>query len=140
MYAGALGGGPLHDISGRQPDVVGDDPHGAFGQAAAAFGAAVEEPGAMDRLLPLPFGTMTGRTFLRFAAFDLLLHSWDLSRTLDVELTVPDELVGPVDHFARQVLAGVPRDGVNFAEPVEVAASAPPLERLVAFTGRTPRC
>ena len=138
MFAGALQGGPLWDISGRNPDVVGDDPTAAFGRAAEAFGAATQAPGAMDRLLPLPFGTMTGETFLRFAAFDLLVHGWDLSRTLDAEMTVPDELVIEVDRFARQVLSPAVRDGVNFGPEVVVEEGAPPLDRLVALTGRTP--
>ena len=85
MYAGALQGGPVGDISGRQPDVIGDDPAAAFGRAVEVFGAATQAPGSMERLLPLPFATMTGETFLRFVAFDLLVHSWDLGHTLDVE-------------------------------------------------------
>lgn len=138
MFAGAFGGGPLHDISGRQPDVVGDDPAAAFGRASEAFGAAAQASGAMERLLPLPFGTMTGETFLRFVAFDLLVHAWDLSRTLDADFEVPDELVVEIDHFARQVLGGVPRDGTTFGPEVEAPTGATPVECLVAFTGRRP--
>lgn len=137
MFAGALQGGPLHDISGRNPDVVGNDPAAAFGRAAGAFGAATQAEGAMERLLPLPFGTMTGETFLRFAAFDLLVHSWDLGRTLDVDVDVPEELVDQVVSFAHQVLGGVLRDGVDFGPPVDVLPGATRLEQLVAFTGRT---
>jgi uncharacterized protein (TIGR03086 family) len=136
MFAGALQGGPLHDISGRNPDVVGDDPMGAFGRAADSFGQATQAPGAMERILPLPFGTMTGETFLRFAAFDLLVHGWDLARTLDTDLAAPDELVVEVGAFAHQVLGGVPRDGVNFGPVADAPPGASPMEQLVAFTGR----
>jgi uncharacterized protein (TIGR03086 family) len=138
MFAGALQGGPLRDISGRNPDVVGDDPTAAFGRAAEAFGAATQAGGAMERLLPLPFGTMTGETFLRFAAFDLLVHSWDLGRTLDVDVDVPDDVVLQIDRFARQLLSPGVRDGVNFAPEVVVDPGAAPLDRLVALSGRTP--
>lgn len=136
MFAGALQGGPLHDISGRCPDVIGLDPAGAFGRAGEAFGAATQAPGAMERILPLPFGTMTGETFLRFAAFDLLVHGWDLARTLDADLVVPDELVDEVEAFAHQVLGGVPRDGVNFGPAADAPPGASRMEQLVAFTGR----
>jgi uncharacterized protein (TIGR03086 family) len=136
MFAGALQGGPLHDISGRNPDVVGVDPAAAFGQAAEAFGAATQAPGAMERLLPLPFGTMTGETFLRFAAFDLLVHAWDLASVLDTEVELPDEVVAPIAGFAHQVLGGVARDGVNFGPEEVPPPGATPLEQLVAFTGR----
>lgn len=136
MYAGALQGGPVGDISGRQADVVGDDPAGAFGRGVEVFGAATQAPGSMERVLPLPFGTMTGETFLRFVAFDLLVHTWDLSRTLDTDVEAPDELVASADHFARQVLAGVPRDRVNFGPETDAPPTATALEQLVAFTGR----
>jgi uncharacterized protein (TIGR03086 family) len=136
MFAGALQGGPLHDISGRCPDVIGQDPAGAFGRAAQAFGDATQAPGAMAQILPLPFGTMTGETFLRFAAFDLLVHSWDLARTLDADLDASDGLVDEITAFAHQVLGGVARDGVNFGPVADVPPGATRLEQLVAFTGR----
>ena len=79
---------------------------------------------------------MTGETFLRFAAFDLLVHAWDLARTLDADLEVPDALVDEVTGFAHQVLGGVPRDGVNFGPAADVPPGASRLEQLVAFTGR----
>lgn len=137
MFADAFGGAPLQDISGRLPDVVGDDPMGAFGRAVERFGAAAQQPGAMERVLPLPFGSMTGQTFLRFAAFDLLVHSWDLATTLDEPLAVPDELVDEIDRFAHVVLDPWTRDHINFQEPRPDPIGTTPLERLVAFTGRT---
>lgn len=137
MFADAFGGAPVRDISGRLPDVVGDDPAAAFAAAAERFGAGTQQPGAMERVLPLPWGAMSGRTFLRFAAFDLLVHAWDLSTTLEAELDVPDELVVEVDAFARRALGGWPRDDVNFRAATAEVPGATPLERLVAFTGRT---
>lgn len=138
MFADAFGGAPLRDISGRLPDVVGDDPSAAFGRAVERFGAAAQQPGAMERVLPLPVGSMTGQTFLRFAAFDLLIHSWDLATTLDAPLEVPEDLVAEVDRFARIVLEPWQRDGINFQEPTTDPSGATALERLVAYTGRTP--
>lgn len=138
MFADAFSGAPLRDISGRLPDIIGDDPTTAFGQTVERFGSAAQQPGAMERVLPLPFGSMTGQTFLRFAAFDLLIHSWDLATTLDAPLDVPDELVAEVDRFARIVLDPWQRDGINFQEATADPGDASALERLVAFTGRTP--
>ena len=138
MFAGVFEGGPIHDISGRMPDVVGDDPAAAFAAAAERFGAATQAPGAMEQAFALPWASMTGPTFLRFVAFDLLVHSWDLATTLGVDVEVPDPLVSEVDHFARQVLDPWTRDGVNFAAAVPISAAAAPLDRLAAYTGRTP--
>src|SRR5690606_21210972 len=133
----AFAGAPLRDISGRMSDVVGDDPAAAFSRAVERFGAAAQLPGAMERVLPLPVGSMTGQTFLRFAAFDLLIHSWDLASTLAAPLGLPDDLVGEVDPFAHVVLDPWTRDHINFQEATGERQGTS-LEQLVAFTGRKP--
>ena len=136
MFTDAFGGAPLRDISGRMPDVVADAPMPAFEAAAGGFGAATQQPGAMDQLFALPWGTMTGRTLLRFVAFDLLMHSWDLATTLGTEVEVPEELVVEIEAFAHLVLDPWDRDDVNFTAPLPAATDAAPLERLVAYSGR----
>jgi uncharacterized protein (TIGR03086 family) len=137
MYAEVFGGGPVEDISGRMPDVIGDSPLAAFEAAAGRFGAATQQPGAMDAVFSLVYGPMTGRTFLRFAAFDLLVHSWDLATTLGVGVEVADEVVLEAEAFAHLVLDPWTRDNVNFGNPTPAAPGARPLERLVAYTGRS---
>lgn len=136
MFADAFEGEPVRDISGRLPDVVGDDPAAAVTAAAQRFGDATRSPGAMDRVLELPWGPMEGPEVLRFIAFDLMVHSWDLATTLGVELDVREELVEDVDGFAHGVLDPWPRDDVNFSAPQPCPDGATSLERLVAYTGR----
>lgn len=138
MFADAFAGAELRDISGRLPDAIGGDPAAAFAAAAGRFVEGTSRPGAMERVLPLPFGAMTGRTFLRFVAFDLMIHTWDLATSLGEEPDISDDLVGDVDGFARRVLDAAPRDGVNFGPPAQAPATATRLEQLVAFTGRDP--
>ncbi|CAN5897839.1 TIGR03086 family metal-binding protein [soil metagenome] len=138
MFAEAFSGGPISDISGRMPDVIGGDPFVAFEAAAGRFGAAAEGPGAMEQVFDLPYGPMTGKTFLRFAAFDLLVHGWDLATTLGRDVDVPGELTEEVDTFARHVLEPWTRDGINFTDQTPPAVGASPLQRLIAYTGRTP--
>jgi uncharacterized protein (TIGR03086 family) len=136
MFAAAFAGAPLQDISGQLPDHVGDDPAGAFARAAEGFGAAVQREGALQVVFDLPFGTMTGATFLRFAAFDLLVHAWDLATAIGAPLDEPpDALVAEVDRFAHEVLAGG-RDPVGFAPARPVPEGASPMSALVAYSGR----
>jgi hypothetical protein len=118
-------GAPVRDISGRLPDVVGDDPAAAFGAAAARFGDAAGGPGAMDRILSLPWGAMTGHTFLRFAAFDLLVHARDLATTIEADLDVPGPVVEEVASFARRV----PEAGSATASPSRRRRPRPPVHR-----------
>ncbi|MFP4512127.1 MAG: TIGR03086 family metal-binding protein [Acidimicrobiales bacterium] len=136
MFCGAFNGDAMQDISGRMPDVVGDDPAGAFGATAEAFGASVALPGAMEREYAMPFGPMDGPTVLRYLAFDLSIHTWDLASALGSDVGLPDDLIAEVDRFGRRVLGGWSRDGINFQEAVAPPDGADTLERLVAFTGR----
>jgi len=138
MFADAFGGAPVLDISGRLPDVVGDDPNGAFGAAAARFGAALEQPGVADRVLDLPFGPMTVGTFLRFVAFDLTVHTWDVASVTGASVDLPDDMVRDIDAFAHLVLESVPRTELLCGPPAQAPAGATPLERLVAYSGRFP--
>jgi len=138
MFADAFAGAPLQDISGRLPDIVGDDPVGAFGSAATRFGEATQVPGALDRVLPLPFGPMTVRTFLRFVAFDLTVHTWDVASVTGAEVEFPEDLLLEIEAFAHVVLDAVPRSDLLCADAVEAPAGASTLERIVAFAGREP--
>ena len=138
MFADAFGGAPLRDISGRLPDVIGDDPMAAFERAAGRFGEATQQPGAMDRVLELPFGPMTGRTFLRFAAFDLAVHTWDVASVTGAEVEFPDELLAEVSAFAHHVLDSVPRNDLLCGDPVPDSPDASALDRMIAFSGRQP--
>lgn len=136
MFADAFGGAPVRDISGRLPDVVGEDPSAAFADAAGRFGAALEQPGAIDRILDLPFGAMTVGTFLRFVAFDLTMHAWDVASVTGATVELPDDLLAEIDAFAHLVLESVPRDELLCGPPVAAPAGATALQRLVAYSGR----
>lgn len=136
MFADAFGGAPVRDISGRVPDVIGDDPVAAFERAAGRFGEATQRSGAMDHVLELPFGAMTGRTFLRFVAFDLTVHTWDVASVSGAEVEFPPALLREVDSFAHLVLESVPRDERLCAAPVAAPPGATPLRQLVAYSGR----
>ena len=136
MFAAAFGGAPVLDISGRMPDVIGDDPMGAFELAAGRFGEATQQPGAMEQVIELPFGPMTGRTFLRFVAFDLTVHTWDVASVTGSEVEFPEELLEEITSFAHHVLDTVPRSELLCADPVASPPGASPLEVLVAYSGR----
>ncbi len=97
---------------------------------------SVESPGALDRVIDSPFGTMPGGTFARLVAFDGIIHGWDLASSTDQPWMPPDDIVTEVDDFARQALKPDMRDGDTFAAEATVSSDATPFERLVAFSGR----
>jgi uncharacterized protein (TIGR03086 family) len=113
------------------------DPLGSFAGALGDLVASITAPGALDRTIAAPFGTVPGETFARFVVLDGLVHGWDLATATGQPYEPPAELVEAVDEFAHQVLDGL-RDGGAFAAPVTAPADATGLEQLVAYTGRRP--
>jgi uncharacterized protein (TIGR03086 family) len=97
---------------------------------------AVHSEGAADRTIASPFGEVPGAVFMRFVAFDGLVHGWDLATATQQRYAPPDHLVREVDAFARQAVVPGMRNGDTFAAETEAPADAGVLERLVAFSGR----
>ena len=115
----------------------GEGSNREFQDAMDALLGAVESPGALQRTIDTPFGPMPGSMFARLVAFDGLVHGWDLATSTQQRWDVPDTVVAEVDAFARQTIAPEMRDGDTFADETEPPADATPVQRLVAFSGRT---
>jgi uncharacterized protein (TIGR03086 family) len=136
--ADGLRGEPMPEDLAPRPEILGDDPAKAYDEVMADFMAAVRSPGAMDRVLKVPFGEVPAPALVGFVAFDLMVHSWDLATATGQPFQPDDGLVAELEAFARQAIAPAWRDGQTFAVEVEPSADASPLERLVAFSGRRP--
>lgn len=135
--AGGLRGEAMPATLPPRPEMLGDDPAAVFDRVTADLIAAAHEPGALDRVLTVPFGDVPAPVLLQFIAFDLVMHSWDLATATGQAFAPPEELVAAADTFARAAIAPEWRDGDTFALEVAPPAGATSLERLVAFSGRT---
>jgi uncharacterized protein (TIGR03086 family) len=137
MFTAAFNGEDLQiDPDAPMPDFVGDDPLGSFDAAIAAFDTAIDQPGAMDRIVNLPFGQMPAPIVLELLKFDLLVHCWDLATATGQVFEPPTDAVEQGLETAKKMIAAELRNGDTFGQEVTVGASAAPIERLVAFTGR----
>jgi uncharacterized protein (TIGR03086 family) len=138
-----LGGTFAQLFRGEEPQAVaaplrdGRVPAAVFEAAMGDLLDAIRSPGALERTLVTPVGTMPGEAFARLVAFDGLVHGWDLARSTGQALVVPDDVVAAVDEFARAALQPEMRDGDTFKDETTPPAGAGRLERLVAFSGRT---
>jgi uncharacterized protein (TIGR03086 family) len=121
---------PAGPTEGDAVDVLG-----AFGPTLSGLAAAMHSPGALGRTVAAPFGDVDGETFARFVVLDGLVHGWDLAVATGQAYSPPDALVAAASAFAAEALPPL-RDGDTFAAAVEPPASATPIERLAAFTGR----
>jgi uncharacterized protein (TIGR03086 family) len=113
------------------------DPLGRFGPAMSGLVDAMHSLGALDRTIAAPFGEVPGPAFARFVVLDGLVHGWDLAIATGQAYQPPDPLVAAVDAFAREAIVPAMREAGMFAAPLEARSDATPIERLVAFTGRS---
>jgi uncharacterized protein (TIGR03086 family) len=108
-----------------------------FDAAMQALLSAVQSEGALERTISTPGGPMPGQVFARLVAFDGLVHGWDLASSTGQAWLLPDDLIEAVDAFARQAITPEMRDGDAWAAEQDVEPDATPLQRLIAFSGRT---
>jgi uncharacterized protein (TIGR03086 family) len=104
-------------------------------QAVTAFGA----PGALDKLVELPFGKLPGAVYIGIATTDAFTHGWDLARAtgqstdLDPELAV--QLLEGARAFIQPAFRG--EDGkLPFGPEQPAPAIATHADALAAFLGR----
>lgn len=136
-FAAAFHGTPV-DTDERPTDLLGRDHVAAIDGAIDAFTDAINEPGALDREVTLPFATLPGTAVVQLASFDLMVHGWDLARATGQRYAPPDALVGYADQVGRGFVGAPLRDGDTFADEVQPEAGASPVDRLAAFAGRQP--
>lgn len=110
-----------------------------FDKGAAATIAAFGAPGAQEKMVTLPFGTMPGSAFMGLAITDTFTHGWDLAKSTGQSTDIDPEL-------AQQLLAGSKKsiqdafrgeDGkMPFGPEQPAPDGASAADKLAAFLGR----
>jgi uncharacterized protein (TIGR03086 family) len=127
------------DAIGIAPELIGDDPLRAYqdaSQAALDAWRALESPDA-------PIHSSGGdapasRLFLPMLV-DNLMHGWDLATATGQEFAPPADGVAAAYERVYGNLPDAARgEGRGFGAEVILPESAPLLDRLLAYTGRTP--
>lgn len=105
-------------------------------RAVEAFSA----PGALERTIRLPFGEFPGAIFMRIAATDHLVHSWDLARATsqptDLDPKLATELLENAKMSLPEEFRG-PDGKAPFGPRQEAPENATAADRLAAFLGRS---
>jgi uncharacterized protein (TIGR03086 family) len=70
-------------------------------------------------------------------SIELLVHGWDFAHGTGQELLVSDAVTGFVLELAQELITPQVREGGSFGPAVEVGADAHPLDRLIAYSGRS---
>ena len=129
VTAGALDPGPA--------DALGEDPAGAYRDAAGSLLAAFGQPGVLGRTFEVPVGPVPGIVAVHLRIVEELVHGWDLAQAIGGQPRFPDDVVERAVEFTRVKLADVPPERSPFAPPRPVSDLAPPIDRLAALLGRT---
>lgn len=112
-----------------------------FNEQARRTVAAFAAPGAMTRIMALPTGPTPGAGVIEVATGEIFVHGWDLARAVGKPLPPgEDEVAAALLASGWPALCDQVRSGeaLVIAPPVAVAATASPVDRLVAHLGRDP--
>jgi uncharacterized protein (TIGR03086 family) len=137
--------GETEDMTVWADRPAGDDFAAAYARAVAAVTAAFSAVDLSRDRLWLP----EIRTGIRFPAemaigfhfLDYVVHGWDVARSIGMPVSFDAEVLDEVQVRAAQVPEGEPRlvPGAAFLPAVAAPPDSPPLDRVLALLGRSPR-
>lgn len=116
-------------------DNLGDDPKGAFQAATAKAIVAFDSPGALEKTVTLPFGTMPAGIAMQIAIFDLMTHACDIAKATGQEVKDAEMLEVALATGKQMVGPDLRQPGL-FDPEVACGANASPADKLLAFAGR----
>ncbi|WP_378737675.1 TIGR03086 family metal-binding protein [Nocardia brasiliensis] len=127
-FAALINDSPLPE---RGADLLGDDPVEAYRASASSLLAIFDHPEIRERSHSGPLAEQ-----LRLRLADLVTHGWDLAQATGIPARLPGELAEQSLAFLQEQLAIRPR-GAQFAEAQHIEDTAPAIDRLAAFAGRS---
>jgi uncharacterized protein (TIGR03086 family) len=127
MHWQALGGGMIG---------AGTAPGDPWSEVRPSLASALDDPANLEGTVDA-FGGMSRQQILGLLITDLLVHSWDLARSLDVDETLPPAAVEAALAGLRRMPEEALRSG-SFGPAVDVPETASLQDQLIAFTGRRP--
>jgi uncharacterized protein (TIGR03086 family) len=92
----------------------------------------------LDGTVPFGGGEAPAKMMAGVLSIEFLVHAWDYAKATGREVTAPDSLSDYVLGLAHNIITPQGRTSVGFDDPVDVAADAGALDRLIAYTGRRP--
>jgi uncharacterized protein (TIGR03086 family) len=132
LFVSALGGGPGGGAGeSASPSLAAD-----YLASSAELITAFERPGALEKVVTVPFGTVPGAVALQLRVTELLGHGWDLVQSTGQAAEFPADVAEKALAFSAPALARIPPDRTPFGPPQPVDPDATALDRLAACLGR----
>jgi uncharacterized protein (TIGR03086 family) len=131
-----LAGSTIAEVGNRfEGDVLGAEPKAAWTLASAEAVRAVEDDGAMDRIVHLSFGDFPGSEYTLQLFADHLIHAWDLARAIGADERLDAGLVASCANWFEAVEDAYRGAGAIAARP-PVPGHADAQTLLLARFGR----
>jgi len=116
---------------------AGTAPGQEWATVEPALSAALDDPANLEGTVA-EFGDMPKQGVAGLVIGDLLVHSWDLARSIGADETLPVGAVEATLMGLRRMPEEMLRSATMFGPPIEVADDASPQDQLLAFVGRQP--
>ena len=91
-----------------------------------------------DKIVHFPLGDMPAGRLQAFRTTDLVLHAWDLARALEVDDTLPDDVVEACLANLQLMADSIPKGMFGEGPSGTLAADARSQEKLLDLSGRRP--
>lgn len=125
-------------LGGQTPTtpVTGSDLPEAYRRSARQLLDAFCQPGVLDKVVDVPFGTVPGGVALQLRITEVLVHGRDLAQATGQRARFPGEPAEQALAFSQAMLSNIPAGRRPFAPPQAVADDASAIDRLAACLGR----
>jgi uncharacterized protein (TIGR03086 family) len=139
FFAAATKGESIDAGGGAPPDFASGDFRAAYDEGSKQAIAAFAEPGALERIVKVPFGEFPGVAWMGLATTDTFTHAWDLAKATGQSTDLAPQLAEQLLGMARQAIS----DDIRGDEPMPFGAERPcpdgasAADHLAAFLGRT---
>jgi uncharacterized protein (TIGR03086 family) len=138
FFAAATKGEEVGDSSSA-PDFASGDFRAAFADGSKQATEAFAAPGAMDRMVKVPFGEFPGAAWMGLATTDTFAHAWDLAKATGQGTDLAPDLAEQLLVGARAAISDELRgdEPMPFATEKSCPETASAADRLAAFLGRS---
>lgn len=116
-------------------DNLGDDVQGRYRAASDRARATFAMPGAMEKMVKLPFGEMPAGIALNIAIMDVMTHAVDIAQATGQRIE-DEEILNIALEVGRQLITDDFRAPGVFDPEQPAPPEGTPAERLLAFAGR----
>jgi len=126
---------PAFDPAMKPGVLASGDAKATVQQVVAGFHAALDTHGALERTVNMPFGAVPAPMAITIIAYDVLVHTWDLSRAIGFDEKLPADAVQEA-YDGLLPLDGMLRAPGVFGAAIDVPPDADLQTRFLAFAGR----